>query len=33
MKDAIILVAFMSLFFGAMYLYAHMEAKKDKKKN
>jgi len=33
MKDAVILVLFMSLFFGAMYFYAYMEAKRDKKKN
>jgi len=33
MKDAVILVLFMSLFFGAMYFYAYMEAKRDKKRN
>ncbi len=34
MKDAIILVLFMSLFFGAMYAYAYFESKGlEKKKN
>lgn len=33
MKEAILLVVFMSLFFGAMYFYAYMEAKRDEKKN
>ncbi len=33
MKDAVILLLVMSLFFGAMYFYAYMEAKRDKKKN
>lgn len=32
MKDAILLIAFMFLFFGAMYAYAYYEAKLDSKK-
>ena len=34
MKETILLVLFMFLFFGAMYAYAYREAKlNDKKKN
>lgn len=32
MKDAVMLLLFMSFFFGAMYLYAYLEAKSDEKR-